>query len=218
LSGTDIRLVAGNGVGDRLLDRGVAPVAPAWRWARTRTLSYLTRAGQVRTLQTDTGRVLFEAPAPPGTQSMSWSANGERLLLAGRTRIEALDGDGERVWTAKAPGGSEIGAAAISVEGDRAATILVSASGGRSELRVLGPGGGGGTLFEGLGSFDDVTYSPDGEWLLLSWRSADEWLFLNPGHPQHVVAVSDVAAQFDPGTTSSPSFPSVAGWCCPPAG
>jgi WD40-like Beta Propeller Repeat len=218
LSGGDIRLVIGDGTGDRLLDRGVTPVAPAWRWGGTRVLSYLTRAGRVRTLQTDTGRVVFEVPAPAGTRSIAWSANGERLLVVGRTRIEALDGSGRPAWAVDAPAGSEIAAAAISPGGDHAATILVSASGGRSELAILGPGGGGGALFEGLGRFEDVTYSPDGEWLLLAWRSADEWLFLSPGHPRRVVAVSGIAAQFDPGTTSPPSFPSVAGWCCPPTG
>jgi hypothetical protein len=218
LSGGDIRLVIGDGTGDRLLDRGVTPVAPAWRWGGTRVLSYLTRAGRVRTLQTDTGRVVFEVPAPAGTRSIAWSANGERLLVVGRTRIEALDGSGRPAWAVDAPAGSEIAAAAISPGGDHAATILVSASGGRSELAILGPGGGGGALFEGLGRFEDVTYSPDGEWLLLAWRSADQWLLLSPGHPRRVVAVSGIAAQFDPGTTSPPSFPSVAGWCCPPTG
>ena len=61
-----------------------------------------------------------------------------------------------------------------------------------------------------------LLYSPDGEWLLLAWRSADQWLFLNPADPRRVVAISDIAAQFDPGTTSPPSFPKLAGWCCPP--
>ena len=92
---------------------------------------------------------------------------------------------------------------------------LVSESGERSELPCSGPGGGRTRSSPGLGRFDDVVYSPDGEWLLLAWRSADQWLFLNPAHPRRVVAVADIAAQFDPGTTSPPAFPAVAGWCCP---
>jgi len=218
LSGGKIRLVAGNGTGDRLLDRGVAAVAPAWRWGARRVLSYVTDGGRVRTLQTDSGRVLFEAAAPPGTRRLAWSANGERLLIVGSSGVEALDRRGGRAWAVDAPAGFEVAASAIAPAGDRAATVLVSGSGSRSELAMLGPAGGGRTLFKGLGRFDGVTYSPDGEWLLLAWSSADEWLFLSPAHPRRVVAVADIAAQFDPGTTSPPSFPSVAGWCCPPSG
>jgi hypothetical protein len=214
LNGGEIRLVAGDGSGDRLLDMGVAPIAPSWQWGGERVLSYVTRGGRVRTLQTDTGRVLFEARVPPGTISLAWSANGERLLIVGRRWIEALDRRGGRAWAVEAPAGTDIGAAAIAPGGDRAATVLVSASGGHSRLAMLGPGGDGRVLFAGLGRFDGVTYSPDGRWLLLAWRSADEWLFLNPDRPRRVVAVADIAAQFDPGTTSPPSFPAVAGWCC----
>ncbi len=108
----------------------------------------------------------------------------------------------------------EISSAAIAPAGDRAVAVLVAASGGRGAVELFGPGGRGRALFEGPGRFGEVVYSPTGEWLLLAWRSADQWLFLNPGKPHRVVAISDIAAQFDPGTTSPPSFPSVAGWCC----
>jgi hypothetical protein len=62
--------------------------------------------------------------------------------------------------------------------------------------------------------FSGVVPSPDGGWLLLAWKSADQWLFLDLQHPQRVVAVAGISAQFSPGTTSPPPFPSVSGWCC----
>ena len=74
----------------------------------------------------------------------------------------------------------DIVSAAISLDGDRVATVLVSKSGERSELPCSVPAGSRRTLFQGLGRFAEALYSPDGEWLLLAWPSADQWLFLNP--------------------------------------
>lgn len=215
LNGGELRDVAGDGTGDRLTEPAVAPVAPAWE-PGSRRLSFVGRTGRVRTVDVDTGRAVFEAPAPVNPLHLGWSADGRRLLVATRTALVALDRAGRPVWRAEAPPGTEIVSSAIAPGGDRAATVLVSNSGERSELALLGPGGHRRTLFQGLGRFAEVLYSPDGEWLLLAWRSADQWLFLNPAHPKSVVAISDIAAQFDPGTTSPPSFPKLAGWCCPP--
>ena len=89
-------------------------------------------------------------------------------------------------------------------------------SGERSELALLGPGGAPPhASSRASGASSEVLYSPDGEWLLLAWRSADQWLFLNPADPRRVVAISDIAAQFDPGTTSPPSFPESGGLVLP---
>jgi Tol biopolymer transport system component len=216
MNGGELRLVAGDGTGDRLLEPRVASVEPAWEPGRSRRLSFVARTGRVRTVEVDTGRAVFEAPAPVDPLQLGWSADGERLLVATRTALVVLDPHGREVWRAEAPPGMDLVSAAISLDGDRVATVLVSKSGERSELALLGPGGHRRTLFQGLGRFDEVVYSPDGEWLLLAWRSADQWLFLNPADPRRVVAISDIAAQFDPGTTSPPSFPKLAGWCCPP--
>ena len=214
LDGAGLRMVAGDGTGDALVAEEVPSVAPAWRPGGPRLLSFITRSGAIRTLQPDTGRVAFEEPAPPDTFQLSWSADGERLLAATRDRLVAMDSRGSPVWSARAPTGMEIVSAALSPSGDSAATILSARSGERSELVLLGPAGGGRVPFVGLGRFEDVAYSPDGEWLLLTWRSADEWLFFEVAHPQRIAAVSGISAQFAPGTTSPSSFPEIAGWCC----
>lgn len=80
---------------------------------------------------------------------------------------------------------------------------------------MLYEGGSRRRLFPGLGRLRQVIWSPDGRWLLATWQSADQWLFLNPGHPRRIVAIADIAAQFNPGATSPSAFPHVAGWCCP---
>jgi hypothetical protein len=216
LNGSELRVVGGDGTGDRLLARGVSPVAAAWEPRSPGLLSYVA-AGRLRTVQADTGRVAVEAGVGDDLVGLAWSADGERLLVTTRTALVALDREGHPAWSARAPRGTDIVAAAISPAGDRAATVLVSKSGDHSTLATLGPGGGR-TLFEGPGRFEDVTYSPDAQWLLLTWRSADQWLFVNLADPGRVVAISEIAAQFDPGTTSAPAFPSIAGWCCPAGG
>ena len=156
-------------------------VAPAWEPGSPHLLSFVAPGGSVRTVQADTGRVSFEADGRGrSARARAGRADGRRLLVAtADAEITALDRSGAPVWRARAPAGMEIVAGAIAPGGDRAATVLVSSAGDRSELVLLGPSGRGRVPFAGLGRFDDVVYSPDGDWLLLTWRSADEWLFLN---------------------------------------
>jgi hypothetical protein len=214
LNGGELRVVAGDGTGDRRVAPAVAGVAPAWEPGSHHLLSFVAPGGGVRTVQADSGRVSFEAEAGADPLGLEWSPDGRRLMVATRTEVTTLDRAGATVWRASAPAGMEIVAGAIAPTGDRAAIVLVSRAGDRSELVLLGPPGRGRVPFAGLGRFDDVVYSPDGEWLLLTWRSADEWIFLNLRDPGRIVAISDISAQFDPGTTSPPSFPTIAGWCC----
>jgi hypothetical protein len=213
LSSGNLRVVAGDGTGDRLLERSVAPVAPAWRPGGGRVLSFVTKAGGIRTVRADTGRVVFEAGPGLDPFRLEWSANGERLLAASRSGLVAIGRDGTPVWSADAPAGMEIVSSAISPTGARAATVLSSRSGEHSELVLLGPGHDP-VPFVGPGRFDEVVYSPDGEWLLLTWPTADQWLFLNPRDPRQIVAISEISAQFAPGATSPSAFPEVEGWCC----
>jgi hypothetical protein len=218
LNGDELRVVAGDGTGDRLLARGTAPVAPAWETGAGRRLTYVEGGGRLRTIEADTGRTVFALDPGADAFRLSWSGDGSRLLVAAPSELQVRDPAGRVAWLAPAPPGRRIVAAALAPSGGQAAAVLASASGRESELDLLGPGGERRRLFAGLGRFDDVVYSPDGRWLLLSWSSADQWLFLNPARPRRVVAISDISAQFDPGTTAPPSFPSIAGWCCPPAG
>jgi dipeptidyl aminopeptidase/acylaminoacyl peptidase len=215
LSRGDLRLVGADGAGDHLLARGVAPLAPAWRPGSPRRLAYATAAGRVRVLDLKSGssRLLFGAGAP--ARALAWSAQGSRLLVATRARIFVLDPRGGIVRDWPVPEGERVAAAALSPDGARTAVVLRGAPGRRSRLLLLDRRRPPRDLFAGPGVFDGVFFSPDGRWLLLAWRTADEWVFLEPRHPRRVLAVSGIAEQFDPGTTSRPAFPSVAGWCCP---
>jgi hypothetical protein len=90
-----------------------------------------------------------------------------------------------------------------------------NARSGRSELVLLDRDGiGERRLFSGPGRFADVEWSPDGEWLLLSWPEADQWLFIRP-RDEKLRAVSNISRQFAPGESGDAAFPRISGWCCP---
>jgi hypothetical protein len=54
-----------------------------------------------------------------------------------------------------------------------------------------------------------VQWSPDGRWLLVAWRDANQWLFVHAGH---VVPVSNIAGAF--ASSGRAAFPTLGGWCC----
>jgi hypothetical protein len=212
-NGNQLRVVAGDGSGDRAFASAVAPVGPAWAPGAGRALSFVAD-GLVRTLSVDTGTQLSSAPAPVGTRRLEWSRDGSRLLVISPRELQLRARSGALLWRRQAVDGADFGAAALSPSGREVATVLIHRAAARGELLRLGPGEAPRRLFSGLGRLGEVVYSPDGRWLLLTWRSADQWLFLNPAHPGRVLAISDVSAQFAPGATAPAAFPEVAGWCC----
>ena len=149
LSGRSLRVVAGDGTGDRLLRRNVAAVAPAWVPGEGFRLAYTDRAGRTVVVDADTGRVVrtTAAPAPDAT---------------------------------------------------------IRQRGAASEVVA-----GGRVVFRGTGEFRDVARSPDGRWLLVTWPTADQWVFVRTAGPRKIEAVSGITRQFGGG-----SFPRIAGWCC----
>lgn len=213
LDGGELRVVAGDGTEDRPLAKHVAVVAPAWQPGELHRLAFLDASGRVEVVQTDSGRPVFRVSPGPGVIGLAWSADGDRLLVVRRSELRVFDRQGSLLWQAPAQAGMHVRAGIPAPDGKRVTAVFSSRSGAQSEVFLLGPGGEKKRLFAGLGRFGAVVYSPDGRWLLVAWRSADQWL-LSPVHPRRIVAISDISRQFDPGTTSPPSFPSVAGWCC----
>ena len=65
---------------------------------------------------------------------------------------------------------------------------------------------GGRVRFRGTGVFDQVVRSADGRWLLVTWPTADQWVFVR-SEPRKIVGVSRIRSQFG-------GFPRVDGWCC----
>ncbi|MGH2992844.1 MAG: WD40 repeat domain-containing protein [Solirubrobacterales bacterium] len=217
-SGDSLRVVAGDGTDDRLLDTRVSGTSPAWKPGGRHLLTYADRNGRVRLVNADSGRELWaSARITTEIESLEWSADGRSLLVLTSSFFVVLDESGDSI--AKGPTGEPATAAAFSPQSGRIALVRRStgkAPPGRSELVLLDVDGfGERRLFDGPGRFTDVTWSPDGEWLLLSWRDADQWLFIRPSD-ERVVAVSNISRQFDPGASDPRAFPRVSGWCCSP--
>jgi hypothetical protein len=218
LSGSNLRVVAGDGTGDRRVDAALA-VAPAWRPGAEHVLAYADRNGMVTVLSTDDNQTLWTAGAGElGPAHLEWSADAARLLVArrvagGRFALVVFDTGGRRLQSLEFPG--QFVDAAFAPQGHRIA--VVRRVGPRSELLVVEAE----TLrrqrvvFDGQGRFRDVAWSPAGRWLLLGWESADQWIFIRSTNASKLKAVSSLAVQFDPGGTGTGEFPRIEGWCCP---
>lgn len=211
LSNRSLRVVAGDGRGDRQIVTRVAPVAPAWRPGRGYVLAVAEPGGRISAVDTERNRVLWRTTrrAPP-IVALEWSSDGRRLL-AQRKNGAAIDDDvsiytaSGQLWT-----GVRIPSAGVTAASFRPGShgiAFATAEGGRGRVHVAGKEGG--LVFAGAGRFASLTWSPDGRWLLIPWREASQWLFVRARRHAGVSAVANVSSQFN-----SATFPSPAGWCC----
>jgi WD40-like Beta Propeller Repeat len=215
LSGDSLRVVAGDGTDDRELDERVTATPPTWKPGQRHLLTYVDRDRRVRLVNADSGRELWaSARYAADVKSLAWSRDGGRLLVLTNSFYTVLDDRGRSI--AKGPTRGTADAAAFSPDGPIA---LIRHSGsktaaGFTEVVLVNEFGDERRLFSGPGRFADLTWSPDGRWLLFSWRDADQWLFVRPdgGKPD---AVSNISRQFNPGAGEEAPFPRVSGWCCP---
>jgi hypothetical protein len=218
LSGANVRVVAGDGTGDGPIGPA-QKVAPVWRPGEEHVLAFADSGGNINVVRTDDQQTLWtagESAASP--KQLLWSADAKLLFVLrraapGQTALVVFDGDGVRKQYLELAG--EPVAAAFSPKDHRVA--LVRRVGPRSELLVVDADSvrSQQVVFSGLGRFSDVTWSPDGQWLLLGWPSADQWLFIRSADVSKIKAVSSLAVQFDPAGTGSGPFPRIEGWCCP---
>lgn len=215
-SGANLRVVAGDGTGDRLLARHVAPVAPAWRPGDANVLAYLDRAGRAHVVNTDSGRTLFVTAPGPDRRELTWSDDGRRLAVVSSRSLVTFDGQGKRMGFTPYPVAATFVAAHFRPGSHRLALIwryVRGANRGSSEL-FLSSRGNQRLLLPGAGRLSDLTWSPDGSTVLVSRPAADDWVFVSHfrGHLRSRRA-GDIARQFAPGARH-PAFPAVAGWCC----
>ncbi len=71
-------------------------------------------------------------------------------------------------------------------------------------------------VFTGQG-LRQLAWSPDGQWLLVSWPAADQWIFVHATGRPRIAAVSRIAEQLAPGWGAH-AFPQLDGWCCTTGG
>ena len=234
-SGFDLRVIAGDGTEDRLLAGSIAAgtppnarispayVPPAWSPTGEDALAYVTGAGRLRILDSETGAVLAGAPALGRIVWMDWADGGRKILEAapGTIRLRPVlpAGHPSRPALGKArrlqlPPRATVNDAALAPQ-----TPLVAASithwrkhGTYSEVLVFRPGKGPQTLLSVPGSLWQVEWSPDGKRLLVAWPGADQWLFLPLGRGKGN-AIAHISRSIAPSGRPT-SFPQLEGWCC----
>lgn len=204
ISGPSLRVVAGDGSGDRELDSRPQNVAPAWRPRAPHQLAYAEASGRVLLADADTRETLWRS-RPFGTlRALVWSDDGARLLALGTSSVWLLDGRG-RVVTRETPSEQSVAVGVAFVPATHE-VVEIRAHGSQSSVFSWRDGR---TIFNVAGQLRDLAWSPDGRWLLVTWASADQWVFVRSAGVRRIVAVSDVVRQFGGGR-----FPRVSGWCC----
>jgi len=197
-----LRIVAGDGTGDHQ----VAPastVAPAWRPGPFRVLAYADgRSAFV--YDVDRGTVLQRtAPLLEPVRKVAWSRDGRRLLVFAphATRVyrdarvvEQDDPSDATLDTDAALAGRKGQAAAIRVAGVSSNVFWIS---------------GGPVIFTGSGVMRQLERSPDGRWVLITWPTANQWVFVRLRPRKKIVGVARITQQFGRHAT-------VQDWCCVP--
>jgi hypothetical protein len=199
---TGIRIVAGDGTDDRLLvPRARGPIA--WRPGVGFELAYADRRGRAVLVDAETSRTRWRSRRDGPVVELEWSSNGRRLVAR---RVNATDdlavytSRGALYTGFRTPRGAVTSAATR--PGSHARAVAVQT---RGQSRLFLPDVRGSAL-SGPGAYDDLTWSPDGRWLLVGWPSADQWVFVR-GSGKRIRAVSNVSEQF-----RSRSFPRIEGW------
>jgi hypothetical protein len=204
-----LRVVAGDGTGDHLVDAGASAVAPAWDPRRLHTAAYVAH-GAIVLRQVDTGRVLWRTAVPVTPRSIGWSSDGSYLEAVSSRKIVVLGANGavHRVVTRLS---GRFVDAAFQPRSHRLALSLHTSIGGEVRVVDVDHPGRGQLLFAGPGAFGDIVWSPDGRWLLVGWPTADQWLFL---HGSRVHAVANIREQFPRRDGHGPSLQFDSRWCC----
>lgn len=229
-TGSSMRVVAGDGTHDHLLDASVAPTPPAWRPATNCPptsasgpciLALAKPDGAVQMVDADSGEVLWASGPGPVPQLIDWSADSSLVVALSATELRVFSaGDGSPIRTVRLPAGMRATDGAFAPVGKSFAVTGITRHGHSKALLI--PLGAARTKARSLladpGTFTDLSWSPDGHWLLIAWRDTDAWLFLNPEHPGHIETAGQISQQFSPGSSRPAGFPRPVGWCCTPDG
>jgi hypothetical protein len=209
-AGDTLRVVAGDGTGDRLLAENVGEVAPAWQPLEGRTvLAYADAAGRVHVAEADGEERWFAEPGAPPSK-LVWSSDGRFLLVVTNgVRHPFFGQGGRRAGVLRTPAAQSVLDAEFEPGTRRVAYSAFDGESGRG-IVVLGE-----ELQRVEGRISDLVFSPDGRWLLAGWPEADQFLFLRLPGVRRIVAVDDVRREFDPGSPGIGEFPRISGWCCP---
>jgi hypothetical protein len=190
-SGDTLRIVYGNGIHDVQAGRRMAAVAPAWRPGAQPVVAWASTTGTVTVEHADTGKPLWRRHGGE-VRRLAWSADGRRLLIAGRRNGSLHDLTARTREPVRLPRGAELAGAAFSPGATRLALAVYAD--GQTKIRVQGE-----LLLTAPGKLRDLEWSPDGRWILAGWPAADHWLLVRASDGARISAVNAVRHRFGEG-------------------
>jgi len=217
LNGRELRVVAGDGTGDGPLRNVVGSTPPAWRPGSIRQLAFSTVDGRIELVDSDSTKTVWRTNPGEVPAQLVWSEDGERLLALGERTLRAFDSDGRKLWSIGLPVGPS--GVVFVRKSHRFVLIRYSPATSRSDLvlyQAETDPGEARFLYSAPGDFGTLAISPNGNWLLVGWINANQFLFLRLTSAR-VESVSNIVEQFG-GKSSAPltsSFPKSVSWCCP---
>jgi hypothetical protein len=191
------RLVAGDGTDDRpTCAANESRVPSAWRPGAGFVLALAAPNGAVSLVDVEHCAVRWNRQSFGTPRKLEWSSDGARLLVVSRTGIHVLDGRTGRT----------LGAAHGYDASFRPGTRQLASVRQQGEASIVSLGER--TVFRAVGNLGDLTWSPDGRWILVTWPTADQWVLVR-ADGRRIRAVGNISEQF-----RSREFPRVEGWCC----
>jgi hypothetical protein len=160
-------------------------------------VAYATR-GKAVVYDVDAGRVLLRVPASAATK-LAWSDDG--LLLVFGPGVRVFNAHGRLVYETS-PSELTRYADAAFVPGSHR-LLIIDVHGSQSDVFTWLNGK---VVFRGSGVFRQLAFSPGGRWLVISWPTANQWVFVR-SHPRRIVGAARISSQFG-------GFPRLDGWCC----
>lgn len=201
-----LHVVAGDGTKD--VDAGglpaAAPVAPAWRPGLPFVLAYADTRGRVYVYELR-GALRWRTQPGAVPTRLEWSSDGKLLLVLRPYALRVYDLSG-RVVAQDDPSDATRDADATFIPGTHQVAVI-RVHGVQSDVFLLHPFRP--LVFRGTGEFRRLAASPEGRWLVVTWPTADQWVFVRIAGARRIRAVSGITRQFGGG-----AFPSVSGWCC----
>jgi hypothetical protein len=184
LAGPQLRIVNGDGTGDRAYAPARPDVPPAWRPDDDHVLAYADRRGRIEVVAVDTRRRLWRSAPLSGLVALAWSADGRRLFAATRRRVLAFDRSGRLRAQRAAPATVTIAAAAAAPGGgDGAARDTPAATARQSGREGRARKGAAATAAQSGRAVAVVRHDERGrgEVVLLDGRLRERSLFTGPG-------------------------------------
>jgi hypothetical protein len=179
----ELRVVNGDGTGDRPFAAAAPRPAPAWRPGARTDLAYVSPQGRlvIRDVDTGTRVALPRRELPRHVHTLAWSAGGRQLTALGPRAAQTLDlrrpGRAARLV---APAGARFIAAAYAPTHPTLARVMRA----RGSSTVVA----GREVFTTRGRIAGLAWSADGRWLMLDTPDAGQLVAVRVVGPPRVLS------------------------------